>query len=664
MHAEERNVIINDNSSDYNPALASYYLIDTDNKLKIDEILSQKYQDSFIVNEQEILHYGLVSSTIWIKFNVQSFLDSSPYLEIENPALDTIEYFLFNNEDILVHHAITGNHLSIEQRNIESGELMIDMQLKNSEAYTCYLKINASSSSILAPLRIASLKSFYELKHSETIWQGVYFGLILFLFIYNIFLFISLKDSTYIYFALFIACLGLLFALFKGFGMHYIWNSFPEINQLTPLLGASAGIFMILFSVRFLNSREITPKLYYWLLSLIGFYSVIIILNVLGFQFLSINLIIFNSMTGLMFLMIVAVKSWKLEYEPAKYYLFAWSFYVIGIFTSFMRDKGYIEVDVFSGNILQITSTVSILFMSFALSKRINIYIKNKNIAQDIAVKAALENEKLISNQNVLLEAKVHQRTIDLEETISTLSKHRKELHEANGFKDKVLSIISHDLKSPIATLAGMLNVMKLSSLSELERAHVIDKLEVALKNTKNLLDNILAWANKSDKNSKETGEVELHSGVNEIFDLFQYQALDKKITLKNQTEDNFHINVNKNMFQLVLRNLVSNAIKFTPKNGEVIVSMKEEFQNLKLEVKDSGIGMSPEIQASLFLANKHTSTRGTDNEKGTGLGLKLCKEFVDKFNGELTVYSEQGKGTTFTVKLKDAIPILETVFN
>jgi signal transduction histidine kinase len=89
---------------------------------------------------------------------------------------------------------------------------------------------------------------------------------------------------------------------------------------------------------------------------------------------------------------------------------------------------------------------------------------------------------------------------------------------------------------------------------------------------------------------------------------------------------------------------------------------MKEEFQNILISVKDSGIGMSKEVMENLFNSNKHTSTRGTENEKGTGLGLKLCKEFVDKYNGELSVESEPGNGTVITVKLRGAIPVLQTV--
>jgi signal transduction histidine kinase len=302
--------------------------------------------------------------------------------------------------------------------------------------------------------------------------------------------------------------------------------------------------------------------------------------------------------------------------------------------------------------------------MSLALSKKINIYIEGRNRAQEMALRTALENEQLIISQNHQLEARVQQRTIDLEQSIATLNRQRQNLHDANIFKDKIFSIISHDLKSPITSLAGLLQIMKMKSLDEAERSKAIDSLEIALKGTKNLLDNILAWANTKPAKHEENDEIELKELVDEIFQLFLFQASNKNIELKNLIETGFHIYSNKNMVQLVLRNLVSNALKFTPKNGNIEVGMRQDFLNVEIFVKDTGIGMNEEIQANLFKSNRHNTTRGTENEKGTGLGLKLCKEFLDKYNGSIHVHSVLKKGTTITFTIKNAIPVLETVVN
>jgi signal transduction histidine kinase len=662
LRAGERIITIDSKSEFFNPASESSYFIDKNKNLKFEQICREEFQDHFIPITKDIPNFGRVSSPVWIRFSVQNSLTESPFLEIDNTALDTIVYHLVNKDNILVHRSLAGNHQVAQSGKITGANAMIDMQIEDAQTYTCYLKINSNASAVMTPLRIASLENFYVSKQQSSVWQGIYFGLILFMLIYNIFLFISLKESTYIYFALFITSMGWLFNLLNGVGMNFIWINIPELNRFIPTVGSIAGIFMILFSSKFLNASEKTPKLHQRMTILIGLYVAIIFVNLLGFEYLAANLVSFNSLLALSFLMFLAVKLWKDDYEPAKLFLFSCIFLVAGIGTDLLQKNNLIDLNQFTANTLQISSFISILLMSFALSKKINLYIKNKNEAYQLAVKTALENEKLISSQNMLLEARVYQRTVDLEQSISTLSRQRKELHEANNFKDKVLSIISHDLKSPIATLAGMLGIMKMKSLTELERSNIVENLDTALKNTKILLDNILAWAHTNNDDSKETNEVEIYSCVNEIFDLFKFQASEKEIELRNNIEPNFHIHIHKNMFQLVLRNLISNALKFTPQQGTVMVNMKEEFENILISVKDSGIGMSKEIKENLFNSNKHTITRGTANEKGTGLGLKLCKEFVDKYNGELSVSSEPGKGTEVTVKLRGAIPVVQTV--
>jgi signal transduction histidine kinase len=389
----------------------------------------------------------------------------------------------------------------------------------------------------------------------------------------------------------------------------------------------------------------------------------LILLNVFGFSELAVKLILYNSVMSLFFLMFLAVKSWRSGYQPAKFYLLSWSFHVLGIVLSLLVNSRIAELDINVNLILQISSIISIFFMSFALSKKINIYIERRNEAQKMLLKTVMENERLISNQNQMLEAKVNQRTIDLEQTISTLSKQRKDLHEANSFKDKVFSIISHDLKSPITSLAGLLQIMKMKTLNEEERSRAIDSLEIALKGTRNLLDNILAWANKN-RNTTEVEEIELYSLVEEIFQIFQFHADNKSIRLENLVEKGFHIVSNRDMLQLVIRNLVSNALKFTKKNGSVEIGMRQDYLNIEIFVKDSGVGMSEEVISGLFKSNKHNSTRGTENEKGTGLGLMLCKEFVEKHNGSIHVKSQLKVGSTFTLTLNNAVPILETVFN
>ena len=375
VNARDSIVKIKDDNSFYNPLTQLTYLIDVKNKLKISDILDPEYQRAFLPAKDDMPSFGTISSDVWLKFSIQNLLDSSPYLEVDNPTLDTVEYFLFNNQGQLVHHHLSGDFEKIKDRSIQSEEFLLDMNLKGSEVHTCYVKISQEKASTIVTVQIAHLKKFYEAKYSKAIWQGLYFGLILFMLVYNLFLFFSLRENSYLFFALFIACIGLMFALLNGFGVEYFWGDFPIFNQYIPLVGSMAGIFIILFTSSFLNARIKTPKLHIWLLALIGLNLIIIGMNINGMFFISSQLLIYNSTFVLLFIMFVAIRAWSDGFVPAKYFLFSWSFFVTGFIIFLFREYGWMEINKLNGNILQVSSTITILFISFALSKKINIYI-------------------------------------------------------------------------------------------------------------------------------------------------------------------------------------------------------------------------------------------------------------------------------------------------
>jgi signal transduction histidine kinase len=166
---------------------------------------------------------------------------------------------------------------------------------------------------------------------------------------------------------------------------------------------------------------------------------------------------------------------------------------------------------------------------------------------------------------------------------------------------------------------------------------------------TLRLLENLLDWANS------QTGKIlfnpipiKLNELFNEEFNLLNDMATGKNIELKSSFPDNLTIIADKNMIKTILRNLISNAIKFTHKNGKVEVKAMSDNEQVEISVSDNGIGMTKETMAKLFKIDANLSTRGTENEKGTGLGLFLCKEFIEKHGGKIWVESESGKGSIF----------------
>jgi len=236
------------------------------------------------------------------------------------------------------------------------------------------------------------------------------------------------------------------------------------------------------------------------------------------------------------------------------------------------------------------------------------------------------------------------------------LKESEQQLRELNATKDKFFSIIAHDLKNPFNLLLGLSELLK-ESLEEngtTKQHQYIDKIYKSTKDTSKLLENLLIWA-RTQKGIIDFSPTEenIHSLVDKEVKLLNQLAEKKSISLINKIPDGLTVSVDKNMFSTIIRNLISNGIKYTYHGGTIEInsqSVKENNQHfIEISVKDNGIGIPSEIQDKLFSISENISTEGTENETGTGLGLILCKEFVQKHSGKIWVESEVGKGSKFT---------------
>ena len=292
-----------------------------------------------------------------------------------------------------------------------------------------------------------------------------------------------------------------------------------------------------------------------------------------------------------------------------------------------LENNGF--YNMYEGRIITKSGEIKWIQVSSTKFVKDGIKVGSQDIIRDITVRK--EAEQKILQQNITLK-------------------------ELNDTKDKFFSIISHDLRSPFNSLLGLSKILNdnFDEFGVSEQKEFIGHINQTVNNTYKLLENLLLWSRSQSGVIEFNPEKEnLNSLSNQTIELLSQLAFDKSITLKNEISKKILVNADKNMLLTILRNLVSNAIKFTPKGGKVIVKAKPIIGNNKhnfveISVKDSGVGISHEKKAKLFIIAENVSTKGTENESGTGLGLILCKEFTEKHNGKIWVESEVGKGSLF----------------
>jgi len=227
------------------------------------------------------------------------------------------------------------------------------------------------------------------------------------------------------------------------------------------------------------------------------------------------------------------------------------------------------------------------------------------------------------------------------------------QLEQTNAVKDKLFSIISHDLRSPLISLDATMKLIQKGGLSQEQFAKYQASIGASLSTTINMLDNLLLWSlaniNGLTANLQKTN---ISTLIKEQIDLVQSTATLKNITIILDIPNNVYAYTDENIFRLVCRNLLTNALKFTNKDGLIELSIKQTQDNIILSVKDNGIGISNDDLKKIFTFGSEKSKVGTNKEKGTGLGLFLCYELIKKVGGKLIVESELGKGSTFFLTL------------
>ena len=239
------------------------------------------------------------------------------------------------------------------------------------------------------------------------------------------------------------------------------------------------------------------------------------------------------------------------------------------------------------------------------------------------------------------------------------IDKFNKQLREQVATRDKFFSIIAHDLRSPLASIIMASEVMhnKVSQLSADNIARYTENIYNISKNTFSLLENLLEWSRfKTGAITVNPSDFNIRDMATRVLSLYHQTAENKNIALTTDIKDNMMVHGDTDMINAVLRNLISNALKFTPQGGKVTLSAEDAGDFVRIRVSDTGMGIKPDYINTLFDVGHVHSERGTANEKGTGLGLVLCKEFVNENGGEIHVESELGHGSTFIFTMRKSV--------
>lgn len=400
-----------------------YYFEDKDQTFSIAEITEQQFKDV----ENGTMNFGFYQGAIWIKATVES-QNSKAVLELRNPNLDIIRVYYRTGNTFKLKH-ITGDHFKFRHRTIQDKYFRFPVD-NNDEVY---IQIVNYGDQLVCPIGIYSTNDLAKRDYNEQLISGIFFGLCLFSLFLNVFMYLVVGDSNNLMYSVYLLGAILLQLALSGLGFEYLWpNSVFIAKHAPPFFASFSIIALILFTRRFLNVQEFVPRLT-WVLNVI---SVILYVNLLFSIFdvtYFVSVVTVNAVTFLLVLIIIpiSVVALKNKYKPARFFLGGFLMLMLCVIGFVLRNAGFIESNAFTDNLIQIGTTIEVLFLSFAIIDKFKTF-------RDDAISSLQEKNQLQIYQNELLEQKVNSRTAQISEQKNQLEQTNREIIDSINYAKRI----------------------------------------------------------------------------------------------------------------------------------------------------------------------------------------------------------------------------------
>ena len=456
-------------------------------------------------------------------------------------------------------------------------------------------------------------------------------GALLIMFFYFLgFYFARQRDLTALYFSMLCLFSAIRIMTTDGILIRHLmlpvsWTWLVNFELISIVL---IPLFGSLYLVTLLNQKKFNNILYVFNAISLCLVAYILILDSY-YDSLIIPPFLYFGFTQMLFMLFIAVYTFfeqrtQLSLYAALAYLIV---FIVGI-----NDILYSKLLIDSAFFLPYAILFYVALQAVIMSRYIAFSFNKVEELSGELVAINKNQEQIISART----AELHQQSVDLQ--------------KYNEVKDKIMSIIAHDLRSPIASLSSLITLAEIGDKDDLDTIRTFfNSVKPHIDNLNLTIDNLFVWAhNQINSNTLNITNLPLNAVVARVKPLYELVSKQKEVTIVNLAKDPLVVLADSSHLELVLRNLIGNALKFSNKGGRVEISSKSLDNNMvEVAVKDNGVGISKENISRIFDSKTHYTTYGTSNEKGTGLGLSLCKEYVEFNGGTITIESELGQGTT-----------------
>ncbi len=651
----------------------------------------------FFKSPSDVPGFFVSASSFWVKFIVENTTeDPKLVINLEHATLDdAVLYYPSETLDGFDSIALSESR-PFANRKYNYQTYMFDAQVKKGEQKTFFLKVRASEQ-LLIPITVGHVERTFEKIATNDLIFGLYIGLILVMVLYNLFLFFSTRESSYFYYVLYMVFVGITQAQLQGYTFRFLWPNTPVINNYAAfLVPFFNGLAALEFIRNFLNLKSVSRRFNRGIFLFEGLYCISLVLGVMGmFRGAQVAVQLTAFCTAFYVLGICSFLAAK-QIHGAKTLLIAWSIFLCSVIVFVLRNVGILPYNYLTFYALQIGSAVEAVLLSLALADRINTYRRNQELARKEALKASLENERLVKDQNIILEQQVHERTQELEDANDNLNHTLSQLKNAQSQlveSEKMVSLgqltagIAHEINNPINFVTSNIKPLELD-VSDL--LSVIKKYEAVdtSKNVEEQFIEINAYKKQIDLDYINEEIKTLLTGIKDgahrtaeiVSNLKNFARIDEAnikyanlndglqstlMLVKNTFPTDFILNKDfgnipeiectPGKINQVFMNIITNGLQSiterqssTPGTGILTIQTSSEDGHVKVSIKDNGTGIKDSVREKIFEPFYTTKPVG----QGTGLGMSIVKGIIDSHNGTIEVVSNFGDGAEFIITL------------
>lgn len=665
-------------------------LEDPTSNLELKDIRTSK---SFVPSAVAIPNLQLSKSDFWLKFSITNQSNQEHLiLALEYPMLGKCEFYALEDGQVqkLSYNSVFSN------RKYKHQNFLFDVRILPGTTEDFFLRVKSTEQMVL-PLILGTPKTIAENLATNDLAWGLFMGLIFVMVLYNFFIYLSVKDTSYLYFVLYSLFIGLSSITLSGYTYRLILYNHPELNHLGIIIFPGlAGIAGNLFMMHFLQTKENSPRMHKFIYLPILLYFIAVILRVIGFDQASFRAIDFAAISTVIITFTITISLSLAGYRPAKLFLLAFTLFFTGLLLFVLRNLGVVPYNNLTNYTKETGTALDVILLAFALADKINTFKREKERSQEQTLLALKENERIVREQNVILEIKVNERTYELSEANTELHQTLIELKEAEGQlveAEKMASLgqltagIAHEINNPINFVTS--NIMPLNRdvdilidfIQEMEKIGLSDlpteEKQKLIENQKEevdfdylkmeigqLLKGIEEGASRTSEIVKglrvfsrldedDLKKADMNDGLDSTL-IIVNNLLSNKIKLEKSYGNIPLIECYPGKLNQVFLNIISNAIyainkKFEDREGGVLrITTSNDDTKVTIRIKDNGIGMNEATKKKIFEPFFTTKDVG----EGTGLGMSIAYNTIRRHQGEININSTPGEGSEFILEL------------